>query len=617
MPQPIGDYALIGDLHTAALVGRSGSIDWLCLPRFDSEACFATLLGDERFGHWQVAPAGEVTRARRRYLPGTLVLETEFSTASGAVRVIDCMPPRVTDCLPLRAADPVIVRLVEGTRGRVDMHMTLAPRFEYGSAVPVAQCRSGAQQLAAGGEALWLFSPLSMQRARGSVAADFSVGRGQVVPMALVWRPSAEVAPPAPHARDLVEQTTCWWQDWVAGLSTAREWRDAVVRSLITVRALTHATTGGMVAAPTTSLPQQPSGTRNWDYRYCWIRDAAEAFEAFSSAGALADAAGIANWLANAAGSSADQAQAVYGLAGERRLPEIELDWLPGYEGARPVRIGNSSSRHPQLGTFGDLMRTRLAAAAAAIRSSDAAWDLDAVLEFLESRWRDPDAGIWEIRGPPRQFVHTKVMIWAAADAAVKLAKWSGDGGGADRWRRLRADVHADVLEKGYDPLRNTFVQCYGSAAVDISLLRLPLLGFLPAAEPRMTGTVNAVLRDLDDSGVLLRYRQDSPPGGDGLPPGEGGYLPGSFWLVRCLALMGRRQQARRVFGRLLDLRNDVGLLGEEYDPLRRQFAGNFPLAGSHLGLIAAARELSGRLPGHPRKPARDQAVKAQFALSG
>ncbi len=595
MSRPIEDYALVGDLQSAALVSRDGSIDWLCLPRFDSEACFAALLGDERYGYWQIAPAGDFTRIRRRYRPGTLVLETEFTTASGVVRLVDCMPPR--------AGDPVLIRLVEGVAGRVDMRMTLAARFEYGLTLPRVRRQDAARRIVAGGQSLWIFSPLEVRAPEADLVARFSVGQGDRVPVAAVWRPSHLPAPDPPPASALVEQTTDWWKDWVAGLrgvdQGAGEWQDAVIRSLITLKALTYAPTGGLLAAPTTSLPQQPCGMRNWDYRYCWIRDAADAVEAFLAAGADEEAVSLLNWLARTVGGPVAQAQPVYRITGERRMPEIEAHWLPGYENAQPVRIGNAAADLDQLGTFGDVLRARLTARTAGLPPAEAgpdetgAADTDAILSFLESHWPEPDAGLWEMRGPPRQFTHTKAMIWAAADSAVKMIESFGDRGPVKRWRRLRSAVRADVLERGYDPDRNTFTQHYGSAGVDASLLRLPLLGFLPAADPRIAGTVGAIIRELDDSGVLLRYQTHLPGDTDGLPSGEAGYLPGSFWLARVLAAAGRTEEARRLYTALLGLRNDVGLLAEGYDPLRRRLAGNHPLAGSHIGLIMTARALT------------------------
>ena len=595
MSRPIEDYALVGDLQSAALVSRDGSIDWLCLPRFDSAACFAALLGDERSGYWQISPAREITRVRRRYRPHTLVLETEFSTASGVVRLIDCMPPR--------AADPMVIRLIEGVSGRVDMRMTLAARFEYGLSLPRVRQQDAARRIVGGGQSLWFFSPLEVRTHGGDLSARFSVGEGDRVPVAAVWRPSHRAAPAPPPASALVEQTDTWWRSWVAGLhgvgAGSGEWQDAIIRSLITLKALIFAPTGGLVAAPTTSLPQQTCGMRNWDYRYCWVRDAADAVDVFLTAGADQEAATLLDWLSHAVSGPAEQAQAVYRVAGERRMPEVEAHWLLGYENAQPVRIGNAAAGLPQLGTFGDVLRARLAVRTAGLPPAvnvPGPGDPDtseAILSFLESRWLEPDAGIWQTRGPPRQFVHTKAMIWTAANSAVKMIESFGDRGPAGRWRRLRTAVRADVLARGYDPDRNTFTRYYGSAAMDASLLQLPLLGFLKATDPRAAGTVEAIIRDLDDSGVLLRYQAQPPGDADGLPPGEAGYLPASFWLAQVLAAAGHMEQARGVYTGLLGLRNDVGLLAEGYDPLRRRFAGNHPLAGSHIGLIMTARALT------------------------
>jgi GH15 family glucan-1,4-alpha-glucosidase len=592
MSRPIEEYALIGDLHSAALISRDGSIDWLCLPRFDSEACFAALLGNERSGHWQIAPDSEITRVSRRYLPDTLVLETEFSTASGTVRLRDCMPPR--------HGDPVLVRVIEGIRGRVSLRMTFAPRFEYGLTVPRVAKPGAGWRLTAGGHSLWLFSPLDVQAADGALLAQFQVAKGDRVPVAMVWRPSHRRAPAAPPASDLADRTADWWRTWVAGLSCGDDWRDAVVRSLITLKALSYPATGGLIAAPTTSLPMQASGMRNWDYRFCWIRDAAAGLEAFLSAGATDEASSLLAWLSHAVSGPARQAQPVYRVAGERRMPELELDWLVGYDGARPVRIGNGSAARRQLATFGYLLRARLAARAAGLPVTAAPADPDSILPFLEAHWAEPDTGIWEMRAPPRQFVHSKAMIWAAADSAIKMIERFGDQGPLDRWRQLRDAVRDDLLARGFDRERNTFIQRYGSPAVDASLLQLPLLGFLPADDPRMTGTTAAIARDLDDSGILLRYQPHPPADTDGLPPGQAGYLPGSFWLAQSLAAAGQAAQARRIFAALLELRNDVGLLAEGYDPLRRRFAGNYPLAGAHIGLVSAAAAL-----GQAGQPAR------------
>ena len=585
MPAPIEEYALVGDLHTAALISRDGSIDWLCLPRFDSEACFAALLGDERNGHWQIAPASGISRIQRRYLPGSLVLETEFTTASGTVRVADCMP--------VRGTDPVLIRLVEGVTGRVDMRMTLAPRFEYGLTTPRVRRHGGVTQITGGAHTLWLFSPVPVATDGGAVQARFCVAGGDQVPVAVVWRRVHRPAPDRPAASALAAQTARWWQAWIGGLRCGGEWQDAVTRSLITIKALSYEPTGGLLSAPTTSLPQQPAGVRNWDYRYCWIRDAAAGLDAFLATGADREAGRLMDWLGHAVTGPAAQAQPVYRVAGERRIPEMDADWLPGYQGARPVRIGNAAAALTELGTFGYLLRARLAGRAAGLPGVPGPGEPADLLPFLAAHWQRPDAGLWEMRGPPRHFVHSKAMVWAAADAAVTMIGRSGDPELAGPWRRLRAEVHADVLDRGFDPERGSFTQRYGSGSVDAALLQLLLLGFLPAGDPRLTGTIEAIGRDLDDSGVLVRYQAQDPADADGLPLSAVGYLPGSFWLARSLAAAGRPAQARRVFTAALGLRNDVGLLAEGYDPLRRRFAGNHPLAAAHIELINTALALS------------------------
>ncbi len=586
MSLPIQDYALIGDLQSAALVGIDGSIDWLCLPRFDSEACFAALLGEDRHGHWRIGPAAGNGRVRRRYLPDSLVLETEFTEGSGRARLVDCMPPRHG------AEDPVLVRMVEGLSGRVDLRMTLGACFEYGSAPPRIQRHAGAACVVAGSQALWLFGPVHVRKAHGLATAEFSVGQGARVPFAVVWRNSRDSAPDPPLVPALIDRTALWWRDWVAGLTYQGEWREAVIRSLITIKALTYAPTGGAVAAPTTSLPQQASGCRNWDYRYCWVRDAAAAIRVLLRCGALGEAADLLEWMTHAVAGPPSGVQNLYGVSGERRLPEIELGWLPGYDGARPVRIGNAATAEPPLDAFGEVLTARLAVRMAGLTGSRDPWEPGDVLDLLESRWREPDAGIWEVRGPLRQFVHSKVMVWAAADAAVKMIERFGDPGPADRWRRLRAEVRADVLERGYDTDALTFVQAYERPGPDPSLLRMARLGFLPPGDERIRSTASAIARDLDSAGVLLRHGPELGDSLDGMPPGDGGYLPATFWLAECLAAMGHGPDARRVFTRLLDLRNDVGLLSEEYDPLRGRLAGNYPLNASHVALAEAAAAL-------------------------
>jgi GH15 family glucan-1,4-alpha-glucosidase len=578
------DYALIGDLHTAALVARDGSIDWLCLPRFDSKACFAALLGEDRHGHWRIAPTEAGGRVSRRYLPDTLILETEFTTGSGTVRLTDCMPPR--------SGDPVLLRMIEGVSGSVDIRMTLGARFEYGSIQPRVQRQEGAYCILAGSEALWLSGPVQLRSRRGTAVAEFSVGEGDRVPIAATWRPARAVAPDPPYVPALLERAAQWWTSWVATLDCEGEWREAVIRSLITIKALTFAPSGGVVAAPTSSLPQQASGARNWDYRYCWLRDAAATLPVLLRSGALGEASALLRFATNASAGLPAQVQGLYGIDGRRWLPEIELDWLPGYEGAQPVRTGNAAAAQRQLAAFGEVMTARLAARMAGMPGAVDPWEQEEVLGFLEAGWREPDPGSWEVRGPPRQFVHSKVMVWAAADAAVKMIERFGDAGPAGRWRKLRAEVRSDVLDQGYDAGQETFVQHYSGTGVDASLLRLAQLGFLPPSDERMRGTVAAIARQLDRGGVLLRYQQDPADSLDSLPPGAGCYLPATFWLAQCYALMGRGSDARRTFAGVLELRNDVGLLPEEYDPLRRRFAGNFPLTASHAAAAATAAAL-------------------------
>jgi GH15 family glucan-1,4-alpha-glucosidase len=584
MSRMIEDYALIGDLHTAALVARDGSVDWLCLPRFDSKACFAALLGEDRHGHWRIAPTEAGGRVSRRYLPDTLILETEFATGSGTVRLTDCMPPR--------SGDPVLARMIEGVTGTVEMRMTLGARFEYGSAQPRIQRRDGVHCVVAGSEVLWLFGPVHLRSRRGVAVAEFSVSEGDRVPLAAIWRSSRATAPDPPFVPALLDRAERWWTAWVSGLDCGEEWREAVIRSLITVKALTFAPTGGIVAAPTSSLPQQASGARNWDYRYCWLSDAAATLPVLLRSGALGEASALLRFVTHAVAGLPSQVQALYGIDGRRWLPEIELDWLPGYEGAQPVRTGHAAAAQRNLAAFGEVLTARLAARMAGMPGSIDPWEQEEAVGFLESAWREPDPGSWEVRGPPRQFVFSKVMVWAAANAAVKMIERFGDPGPADRWRKLRAEVRSDVLEHGYDASAETFVQHYSGTAVDASLLRLAQLGFLPPSDARMSGTVAAIVRDLDRGGVLLRYRQEPADGLQGLPPGGGGYLPATFWLAQCYAAAGRRTEARKTFAGALELRNDVGLLPEEYDPLRRRFAGNFPLTASHAAAAATAAAL-------------------------
>jgi GH15 family glucan-1,4-alpha-glucosidase len=590
MSQRIEDYGLVGDTHTAALIGRNGSVDWLCFPRFDSGACFAALLGDERHGRWLLAPAGGVRRVSRRYRPGTLVLETEFENADGTVRIVDCMPPR--------QKHPNLVRVVEGVAGRVPMRMQFVARFEYGSIVPWVTRRGRLLSAVAGPDTVTLRSPIATRGDGLTTVAEFAVSAGESVPFVLTWHLSHERAPRAIDPHGAVAETEAWWREWSGRCPYDGEWRDAVERSLIVLKALTYAPTGGIVAAATTSLPEELGGVRNWDYRYCWVRDATFALYALMTAGYTAEARAWRDWLVRAVAGQPRQMQIVYGVAGERRLTEIELPWLPGYEGSVPVRVGNSAAEQYQLDVYGELMDSLHQARGAGIPANPAAWHVQRVLlDFLESGWREPDDGIWEVRGPRRHFTHSKVMAWVALDRAVKAVERFGLRGPVERWRSLREEIHAEVCREGYDAERKTFTQFYGSSELDASLLMIPLVGFLPPSDPRVAGTVKAVQRELLHDGFVRRYSTRTDV--DGLPVGEAAFLVCTLWLADNLALLGRSGEARRILERVLDLRNDLGLLSEEYDPAARRLVGNFPQALSHVGLINTAHNLA-----TPRGPA-------------
>ena len=580
MPLRIEDYALIGDTQTAALVGNDGSIDWLCFPRFDSGACFAALLGDEGNGRWLLAPAAPVRRVERRYRPGTLVLETDFHTDEGSVRVVDCMPPR--------KRDPDLVRLVQGLRGRVAMRMQLVIRFDYGSVVPWVRRRSGLLHAVAGPDALWLRTNVDVRGEDLTTVAEFSVGEGDEAGFVLNWHPSHRDSPEQGKPATMVADTTTWWREWSERNAYEGPWREAVVGSHTVLKALTYAPTGGIVAAPTTSLPEQLGGSRNWDYRYCWVRDATFSLMALMDGGYLDEARAWRDWLLRAVAAQPTAMQVLYGPHGERRLPELELEWLTGYEGSRPVRTGNAASAQFQLDVYGELFDALHQARVAGLHRHHEAWDLQCVLaEFLESCWQQPDEGIWEVRGPRRQFVHSKVMAWVAFDRMVRTVERFGLEGPVARWRAQRAAIHREVLERGVDAERGTFVQFYGSKALDASLLLVPLVGFLPPGDPLVAGTVEAVRRELCENGFVHRYDPDEDV--DGLPGDEGAFLPCSFWLADALAVSGRRAEATELFERLLALRTDVGLLSEEYDVASGRLVGNFPQAFTHVGLVNTA----------------------------
>jgi GH15 family glucan-1,4-alpha-glucosidase len=597
----IENYAVIGDMQTAALVGKTGSIDWLCFPRFDSGACFAALLGDEGNGHWLLAPVGKRAATRRRYRGDSLVLESEWETADGAVRVIDFMPPR--------GEAPDVVRIVEGLDGAVPMTSELRLRFEYGSVVPWVRRVDGDLAAVAGPDAIWLRTPVETYGRDMTTYADFTVRKGDRVPFVLTWKASHLPAPEPVHAEHALLQTLDFWADWMSSCSYDGEWRDAVIRSLITLKALTYEPTGGIVAAATTSLPESIGGVRNWDYRYCWLRDATFTLQALLYSGFPEEARAWREWLLRAIAGNPDDLQIVYGVAGERRLPEFEVPWLAGYEGSRPVRVGNAAVDQFQLDVWGEVMDSLYQARESGLELDDDSWRMQrALMHFLESSWDEPDDGIWEVRGGRQHFVHSKVMAWVAADRAVKTVERTTLEGPIDRWRALRHSIHEAVCEKGYDADRNTFTQYYGSRGLDASLLLIPQMGFLPAKDPRVVGTVEAIQRELCADGFVLRY--DTSGNVDGLPGREGAFLACTFWLADDLHMIGRTDEARGLLERLLDLRNDVGLLAEEYDPVDRRLLGNVPQAFSHVPLVNTARNLSrtgkrrGRLARHDPPPA-------------
>jgi GH15 family glucan-1,4-alpha-glucosidase len=586
MPR-IEDYGLIGDTHTAALVSNTGSMDWLCLPRFDSAACFAALLGDERNGRWLITPAGEITSVHRGYQGDSLILETEFRTADGVVRLVDCMPPRE------RAPD--VARVVEGVRGTVPMRMELVVRFDYGSIVPWVRRLDGALHFVGGPDSLWLRTPVRVRGENLRTVAEFNVVEGDRVPFVLTWHASHQRAPRPIDPVRSIDDTGAWWSEWASHISYRGGWRDAVIRSLLTLKALTFQPTGGIVAAPTTSLPEAIGGVRNWDYRYCWLRDATFTLDALLLAGAIEEAKAWREWLLRAVAGQPEQMQILYGVAGERRVSEQELSWLPGYERSGPARTGNAAVNQFQLDVYGEVMDALHLARRSGIQTDEVAWDFQlALMDFLESNWQRPDEGLWEIRGPRRHFTHSKVMAWVAVDRAIKATESYHLSGPADRWRALREQLHDEVCERGYDAERNTFVQSYGSDKLDASLLQIPLVGFLDGSDERVRGTLDAIQRELCEDGFVRRYDSEDAPQIDGLPPGEGAFLACSFWLADNLALAGRLDEAREQFERLLSLRNDLGLLAEEYDPKLGRQLGNFPQAFSHVPMVNTARLLSG-----------------------
>jgi GH15 family glucan-1,4-alpha-glucosidase len=582
----IEDYALIGDTRSAALVGRDGSIDWLCFPRFDSPSCFAKLLGDESNGFWRLAPAGHEMAARRAYADDTLILETVWETSTGTAKVIDFMPPR--------HANPHLVRIVEGVSGTVDMTAEISIRFDYGRIVPWARRFDGRLHAIGGPDSVWIDAPLHLEDSGGRHTGTFTIAAGQRQAFVFTWHPSHQPEPDHIDPSEQLTETRLFWEEWVFRCWLPGRCRAAVVRSLITLKALTYSPTGGIVAAPTTSLPEHLGGVRNWDYRYCWLRDAAMTLDALTESGYITEAGAWRDWLLRAIAGRPEDLQIMYGVAGERRLPEQTLDWLPGYEGSRPVRIGNDAAGQLQLDVYGEVLNCFYRAHKLGMPSYDYAWSIVCrLMDFIERSWDQPDEGLWEIRGPRRHFVHSKVMAWVAADRAVRMVEKLGYTGPVERWRAMRDRIHAEVCDKGFDPERGTFTQSYGSRELDAALLLIPIIGFLPPEDPRVIGTIDAIKRELTTDGFVLRYPTSKSNDIDGLPGAEGVFLACSFWLAEALALIGRKHEAMELFERLLALTNDVGLLAEEYDPVQARQLGNFPQAFTHINLIHTVQALS------------------------
>jgi GH15 family glucan-1,4-alpha-glucosidase len=593
MPLPIENYALIGDCHTAALVGIDGSIDWLCFPRFDSGACFAALLGGPEHGRWLIAPTATVRRVSRCYRDETLVLQTDFETDEGSVRLIDYMP--------LSDERWDVVRIVEGLSGNVALRMELIVRFDYGSIVPWVRRCEDVLLMTAGPDTLELTGSVNVEGENMKTAAEFNVSAGGRECFVLNYRPSHHATRVPLDAEDALQETESRWHQWSSRCTYQGRRRGPVMRSLITLKALTYRPTGGIVAAPTTSLPEQPGGVRNWDYRYCWLRDATFTLNALLLAGYVKEATDWREWLLRAVAGSPKDLQILYGVTGARRLDEYELSWLPGYQGAAPVRVGNAASRQFQLDVYGELMDTLHLARVSGLDPEPAAWRFQmAMLEFLESAWDQPDDGLWEVRGPRRHFTHSKVMAWVAFDRCIKDAERDGLEAPLERWRQIRDAIHSEVCAKGYDAASNAFVQSYESRHLDASLLLIPQVGFLPPDDPRVLGTIAAIERNLLVDGLVLRYSTET--GVDALPAGEGAFLPCSFWLADSYLLTGRREDGEALFERLLALCNDVGLLAEEYDPRAKRMLGNFPQALTHMALINTARLMS--IPSHEAKSA-------------
>ena len=596
MPARIEDYGLIGDCETAALVARDGSIDWLCWPRFDSDACFAALLGDDSHGRWKIAPVDPGVRISRRYLPDTLILETTFETATGAVRMVDFMPPRG------HASD--IVRLVTGKSGEVDMRMELILRFGYGVTVPwVTRVHEHTLRAIAGPDMAVLRTPAAFHGEGLSTVSDFKIREGETVPFILTYGPSHEPLPDPIDPWEALQDTERFWTEWTAATKIDGPYAEPIKRSLLTLKALTYAPTGGLIAAPTTSLPEQFGGSRNWDYRYCWIRDATLTLLGFMNAGHMEEARAWTEWLHRAAAGDPADMRIMYGIGGERRLLEWEADWLPGYEGARPVRIGNAAHQQFQLDVYGELMDVFHQGRKVTGRSNAERWPLQqAVAGHVAAVWNTPDEGIWEVRSGPRHFTYSKVMAWVVMDRATRCIEDFGREGPMDEWRALRDQIHADVMAKGFDAALGRFKRAYDDPNLDASLLLLAEVGFIAPEDPRFVATVEAIERELvTKDGLVMRY--DTSKVEDGLPPGEGAFLPCSFWLANALVMLGRIDDARALFERLIGLCNDLGLLSEEYDAKAKRLAGNFPQAFSHVALLSTAMNLT-----HQLKPSEQRA---------
>ena len=584
MATRIEDYAVLGNCETMALVGRDGSIDWLGFPRFDSAACFSALLGDARNGRWLLAPTDSPVRVTRCYRGDTMILETTFETQAGAACVIDFMTRREG------ASD--LVRIVKGLRGKVAMHTELIVRFDYGSVVPwVSRRDDGRREIIAGPDRLLLAADTPLRGVDFRTVGKFEVEAGDEIGFTLTWSRSYCAAPETPSVREALVSAESFWRKWSEHFKPGPEWSKAVIRSLLTLKALSHRETGGIVAAGTTSLPEKIGGSRNWDYRYCWLRDATFTLYALLGAGFVEEARAWRGWLLRAVAGSPEDLQIMYGIAGERRLDEYEVPWLKGYEASSPVRIGNAAAKQIQLDVYGEILDAFYVARKAGLRGNAASWALEcALVEHLESIWDKPDDGIWEVRGGRKHFTYSKVMAWVAFDRVIRSVEEFGMDGPVAHWRAIRDAIHSQVCEKGFDPAQNSFVQFYGSRSLDASLLLIAMVGFLPPSDSRIRGTLTAIEKGLIREGFVQRYHTSD--GADGLPPGEGVFLACSFWLADNYILQGRFGEARTLFEKLLSLRNDVGLLAEEYDPSERRQLGNFPQAFSHLALINTAHNL-------------------------